>query len=111
MQNKNSNNKDRRIFERVAVSHAIRFFDLYHQQEGEGKTVDVSAKGIGLLTKQQLRTYTPLEIWIDIPSHSQPFYARAEVVWSKPSPDGQIRAGVCFERADLMGVAQLLRVK
>jgi len=110
-QNNNNNNKDRRIFERFSLSLPVRFFDLYRQQEGEGKTVDISAKGMGLVTERSLNAYTPLEIWVDIPKSVQPFYARAEVVWSKPLSENLNRVGIEFEQADLMGVAQLLQAR
>jgi len=110
-QNNNNNNKDRRIFERFPLSLPVRFFDLYRQQEGEGKTVDISAKGMGLVTERSLNAYTPLEIWVDIPQSVQPFYARAEVVWSKPLSENLNRVGIEFEQADLMGVAQLLQAR
>jgi hypothetical protein len=110
MVNQNNNNyKDRRTFERFALNLAVRFFDLYRQQEGEGKTVDISAKGMGLITEKDLDAYTPLEIWIEIPQSVEPFYTRAEVVWSKPISENLTRVGIEFEKANLMGVAQLLR--
>jgi|YelNatPaOPRAMG01_1025707.scaffolds.fasta_scaffold02068_2 c-di-GMP-binding flagellar brake protein YcgR len=111
-QNNNNNNyRDRRTFERFPLSLPVRFFDFYRQQEGEGKTVDISAKGMGLVTEKNLNAYTPLEIWVDIPQSAQPFYARAEVVWSKPISQNLNRVGIEFEQADLMGVSRLLRAR
>jgi hypothetical protein len=107
----NNNSKDRRIFERFKVELPVRFFDLYHQQEGEGKTVDVSARGIGLVTERPLEPYTPLELWVEVPQGKSPFYTRAEVVWRKPISEKLIRVGVEFEQANLLGLSQLLQAR
>ena len=106
----NSNNLERRVFERFSVELPVRFIDIYRYQEGEGKTVDISAKGIGMVTEQNLTPFTPVELWVDTPLQHQTFYARGEVVWSKPISENLWRIGLEFERADLMGVAQLLRL-
>ncbi|MCM8792429.1 MAG: PilZ domain-containing protein [Candidatus Omnitrophica bacterium] len=111
MLNNNNNYSDRRIFERVPLDLSVRFIDTYHLCEGEGKTVDISAKGMGLVTEHNLNPYTPLELWVDIPGRNQPFYTRAEVVWSKPLAENLWRVGVEFERADFMNVSQLLNIK
>lgn len=101
--------EDRRTFERFPVKLALRFLDLKANREVEAQTYDISAKGIGLATNQELTTQTPLEMWLAVPDKGEPFYARGEVAWSKMVEPNSYRVGINLERADLMGVARVLR--
>ena len=102
--------KDRRIFERFNKGLSARFIDLDSGQEGLAQTVDVSAKGLGFSTNQELRLHTTLEIWLDFPDMQGPLHTRGEVVWSKPQGVHDYQAGVELEKADLMGISQIMRI-
>ena len=102
---------DRRIFERFSVKLPLRFLGVDSGSEGEGRTYDVSAKGIGVVAKQALPLRTALELWLHIPDKGEPLYARGEVVWSRPSGEGEHRLGISLEKADLMGISRVLRTK
>jgi c-di-GMP-binding flagellar brake protein YcgR len=102
--------EDRRIFERFAVSLGVRFLDLNSNQEGKAQTLDFSAKGIGIVTKERLTAQTPLELWLDIPDKGEPLYTRGEVIWSKVEENNDYRVGINLEKADLMGLSRVLRV-
>jgi hypothetical protein len=78
-------------------------------REGQAGVQDISAKGIGFISKEDFRVNSPLEMWIDIPDGCEPLYARGEVVWSKMLAPNVYRVGVNLERADLMGVSRVLR--
>lgn len=101
--------EDRRVFDRFPVDLPLRF--LYANQEGQVRTKDVSAKGIGLVADRELAPQTPLEMWLEIPDKGEPLYIRGEVVWSKPMRPNEYLIGVNLERADLMGLARVLRTK
>jgi len=100
---------DRRIFERFQSRLPVRFIDLKGNREGAGQTVDISAKGIGFMAKDDLRLRTPLEMWLEIPDKGEPFYTRGEVAWSKMIAPNEFNIGVNLERADLMGMSRVLR--
>jgi hypothetical protein len=104
-----NNSKDQRIFERFRARLPLRFIDLKGNKEGQAEVRDISAKGLGILAKNELPPQTPLEMWLDIPDRGEPFYTRGEVVWSKLSEPGQWRVGVNLEKADLMGMSRILR--
>jgi len=106
---KMNNSKDQRIFERFRAKLPLRFIDLKGNKEGQAEVRDISAKGLGILAKNELLPQTPLEMWLDIPDRGEPFYTRGEVVWSKLAEPGQWRAGVNLEKADLMGMSRVLR--
>jgi hypothetical protein len=99
---------DHRIFERFGKEFSARFMGL-DGKEGMGQTFDVSAKGLGLSTSQELESRANLEIWLDVPNSTDPLYTRGQVVWSKLAGQGGFRSGIELERADLMGISRLLR--
>lgn len=102
--------EDRRIFARFPLSLNLRFLGVKDNQEGQGRTFDVSAKGIGFVTDRQLEPNAPLEMWLKIPDKGEPLYTRGEVVWSKPTGLNEYKAGVNLEKADLIGFSRLLRM-
>ncbi|MFA5362766.1 MAG: PilZ domain-containing protein [Candidatus Omnitrophota bacterium] len=101
--------EDKRVFERVMVNLPVRFLDAGSNKEGVGRTENISAKGLGFYTDEQLLPMTPLEMWVELPDKGESLYTRGEVVWSRGSGN-KYRAGVNLERADLMGMSRLLRV-
>jgi len=100
---------DSRTFERFNRQIPVRFINLDNGKEGLARTLDISAKGLGLSAGQELRPHAALEIWLDISGAAEPLYTRGEVAWSRPEPGGSYRAGVDLEKADLMGISRLLR--
>ena len=101
--------EDRRVFARIEAKFPVRFLNPADGSEGEAETTDVSANGLGLLTKENLPSNTPLELWLSIPDNHLPLYTRGEVVWAQASEAGeQRRVGVRLEKAELMGLARVL---
>ena len=101
--------EDRRIFQRFTAGFSLRFLDPKSGKEGVAKTQDISAKGLGLVTNEEFRAQAPLEVWLSIPDKGEPLYTRGTVVWSKPDTQGEYRAGIDLEKADLMGLSRVLR--
>ena len=99
---------DHRIFERFRKEFSARFIGL-DGKEGIAQTFDVSAKGLGLSTSQELESQSNLEIWLDVPNSTDPLYTRGQVVWTRLAGQGSFRSGIELERADLMGISRLLR--
>ena len=101
--------QDRRVFERIAAHLPLRFFDLIKGKEGEAQTFDISAKGLGFLSRDLVSCSTPLEIWLKVQDKLEPLYMRGQVVWSERVAVGdQYRVGVNLERAELMGLSRAL---
>ncbi|MFA5349750.1 MAG: PilZ domain-containing protein [Candidatus Omnitrophota bacterium] len=104
------NMEDRRIFQRFNYRLGARLLNLNNGNEMAAETSDVSAKGFGLVLKQEVAVNTPLEAWLQIPDTGEPLYARGIAAWSKRDSDNQYRIGMDLERADLMGLSRILRV-
>lgn len=101
--------EDRRIFARFSTNFPLRFLDLRSGKEGEASTQDISAKGIGFVTKEQLQPDIPLEMWLQVPDKGEPLYTRGDVVWSEMVEPDKYRVGVNLEKANLMGMSRVLR--
>ena len=101
--------EDHRIFERFPVHYPVRFLNLDNGDEVTGKTVDISAKGLGLATDQELHLHTPLEIWLQMPDKGEPLYIRGKVAWIKAEGLANYHFGVELENAALMGISRFLR--
>jgi len=101
--------EDRRIFERFPARLSLKFLNLDSNREGQAESSDISAKGIGLVTNEALSPNTALEMWLNIPDRGEPLYTRGEVVWSRMLGQDKYRAGIELNKADLMGMARVLR--
>jgi len=102
--------EDHRVFERKNINFPLRFLDPTSGKEGRAEAVDISANGLGLVTKENLTAHTPLEIWLYIPDHHAPLYTRAEVAWSGSLADtAKKRVGVKLGKAELMDLGRVWR--
>jgi len=104
------NIEDRRIFERFNTEMPVRFLESTGTQENTARTFDISAKGVGLVSKDRIPEKSALEVWLQIPDKGEPVYSRGEVVWSKSTGINEYRSGISLEKADLMGLSRVLRV-
>lgn len=103
--------EDRRIFERFLTALPLKYLDLKRGKEGNAKTRDLSAKGLGLIANEELAPQTLLEIWIQLSDKTDPFYTRAEVVWSKRIGFNECQVGLNLEKAELLGFSSVLSKK
>ncbi|RJO63444.1 MAG: PilZ domain-containing protein [Candidatus Omnitrophota bacterium] len=103
-------NEDRRIFARFPMELPLRFLDPDMNKEGYGQTQDISAKGISMVTHDELSPSSSVELWLNIPDRGEPLYTRGEVVWSQRSEPNKYRCGINLDKADLMGMSRALRV-
>lgn len=103
--------EDKRIFARFPVKLSMRFLDLLANQEVQAEAIDISAKGIGFVASTELKSFTPVELWIKVPDKGDPLYTRGEVVWSEMIGPKKYKTGVNLERADLMGISRVLRAR
>jgi len=101
--------EDRRIFQRFNIRFPVKLLNLNSGQEVVAETSDISAKGIGLWSKEPMVENTPLEAWLKIPDRGEPLYTRGNIAWSRAESSGDFRLGINLEKADLMGLSRILR--
>ncbi|MCX5703363.1 MAG: PilZ domain-containing protein [Candidatus Omnitrophica bacterium] len=98
-----------REFTRFPVDLRLKFRDPNTNEEKEAQIKDISAKGIGILSDEELPNNTIFEMWIEIPHDGQVRYNEGQVVWSKQLEPNKYRAGVGLGKVDLIGVSLILR--
>lgn len=103
--------QDRRVFDRFSIKFPLRFLNPRSGGEALVQARDISAKGIGFEADEELAGRTFLEMWLAVPDKGEPLYMRGEVVWSEKLAPQRCKVGVNLERANLMGLARVLRVK
>jgi len=101
--------EDRRVFERIPVSLPVKFIDLDTNREAEAGACDLSAKGVGIVSKEDLMSGDRLELWLNMPDKKEPFYTRGTVVWTEQQETGKYRAGISLEKAEFMGLSRMFR--
>jgi c-di-GMP-binding flagellar brake protein YcgR len=102
--------EDRRVFERFPANIPSHYLNLHSRTEGRGQIQDISAKGLRLVTDQELKPNTAIELWLTSPDRVEPFYTRGEVAWSEMVEPDTFQAGVNLERIDFMGISRLLKL-
>ncbi len=102
--------EDRRVFERFDAKFPLRFLVTASGKELQAESADISAKGIGLLSRENLQPTADLELWLDLPDRGEPLYARGKVAWSQSAGNSLFRSGINLERADFMGLGRALRI-
>lgn len=100
---------DRRIFARFTTQFPLRFLDINTGREGEGQALDISAKGISLLTDRELPADISLEMWLKFSEREETLYLRGDVIWVKRLEVDKYKVGVTLEKANLMGLSRILK--
>jgi len=71
----------------------VRYLNLNSKLEGHGQLRDISDKGVGLATKDDIPRDTPLEMWIVLPNGGC-IYLKGVVAWCGKMEDGDFAVGV-----------------
>ena len=98
---------DRRMFDRFDVDFSAK---IKHREMGENyfaECCDISAGGIGLLTKEKLISNANLELLLGFPNGHAPFRGLARVVWSKQVQENKWRSGLEFETVNFIGLRRI----
>ena len=107
MNQNNQFKEDRRVFERLAVTLPVNLMDLDSGKELNAETCDVSAKGIGVVSRDYLKPGDRLKLLLNIKDGREPFFTNGCVMWSLQQETGNYRSGILFERAELMGMSRI----
>ena len=101
---------DRRMFARIEIKIPLRFCEPGNGKEARAEAVDISASGIGFITRESLVADTPLEMWLDIPDNHEPLHLQGTVVWSrKIDNQPEQRVGVSLEKQEFIGIARIFK--
>jgi len=100
---------DHRIFERFPAVMPVSLYNVDAGKELNAITCNVSAKGIGVVCEEHLNPGDRLDLWLKINDGRDPFHTKGDIIWSNRQESGGYRAGISFERTELMGMARILR--
>lgn len=104
--------QDRRVFVRMNLKIPLKFLGPRDPAEKEAETVDISATGIGFITREKLSPKEKLEMRLYIPDGHQPVYLIGEVVWSEDLPDkSQQQVGVELNKERFLDLGRVLNIK
>lgn len=87
---------------------SMQFDYLELEAKGKGHIQDISASGLGLVTKRRMTMYAPLEVRINLPLSSEALCITGEVVWVQRVDFSTYRAGIKFDSPSLIGVWRVL---
>jgi len=99
---------ERRVSVRFPISLHLRFLNIWKNNEGSAVTTNISANGLGLISKEEIGLYTVLDIWLKIPGSEHPLYLQGEVVWNAVYSQKKYIAGVKIEKNELKGFSQII---
>ena len=105
---RNTSVEDKREFQRYTVRLMVQVTGLEDKRVDIAYTHDISAKGAGLVCKEQFGKNSHIDLWLYSAIRGEPFYIKGEVVWSKVVDQNTWRMGIEFERADFMGISKVL---
>jgi len=103
------NMSDRRRYDRFEVSLPLHDLDFRSMRELDGKSRDISAKGIGMVSDKDLPVGTNLDIWLHMPDNDEEIHTKGTVAWSVNTGPGQFRLGINLEKEDLKPIPIVLR--
>lgn len=106
----NGHGEDRRSFARFFVNLPIKFVQKFSNLSSEGQSIDFSPCGIGMVTPEELKPHSHLDLNVQIPDGHQPLYTQGEVVWSKMIQGNKYAVGVALFKLDLMGMARIVNL-
>ncbi len=101
--------KERRAFTRFSVKILLRYLNLNLTGAAHAQTQNVSAKGICLVTNEDLAAETPLDIWLQMPDNGEQMYVKGKVVWSNMVEPNKYRVGVNLENTELNPILLALK--
>jgi len=102
--------EERRMFERFKVAFPVKFTNLKTNKEGNGKIIDISAGGGGMIiTKHQIEPETALKLELQIPDTKNTVVASGKVVWIHEISTDTYRMGVQFDKIDFLSLSRVLK--
>jgi len=101
---------ERRLFQRIEVDLPARITDLTSGRVIKVKARDVSAQGVGMLTKERLDKSAAVKVSLSIPDRKRrPLISYGTIAWIKPETRWTWRFGVSLDKPQFIGLSPLLR--
>ncbi len=102
--------KERRKFRRFVIKVPATYFQFTLNKNNEAKTNDICAKGIGVISNEEVPIKTRIDIWIKPPDNEKQIFAQGEVVWSAKIEFNNYRLGITLDDPGIKPLPIVLRV-
>jgi len=102
---------DRRVFERIPVRFPVKLWDIHANKISEAEVEDISARGVGFTSSEDLALGASLGMWLEIPDNGEHLYTQGAVAWSRSVGQDKYRIGVELVKPELMGMSRVLRTE
>ncbi|MCX7927152.1 MAG: PilZ domain-containing protein [Candidatus Omnitrophica bacterium] len=89
--------KERRTFRRLNCNLPLRLIDTKRIALRRGVCCDISANGLGVITKRVMVRKAIVDIWVMLQENQQPIYRQGTIVWQKKIAPAQFRIGIKLE--------------
>lgn len=97
---------DRRIFARLKAGVVLKYVE--DEQEKTGMTLDISAQGLGIISKEGLKTDTEVRVFLKLPDTKEELSIAGKIIWCHKINDTMFRAGILLDQPELMIVSKLM---
>ena len=102
-------NADRRSFERIKLELPIKFKISPENIEGDFILRDVGGNGLGVVSQKKLSPESNIDLWVKIPDNKPDLHIKGKVVWTRAVEGEGYRAGIVFEKLDLLPLWRIFR--
>lgn len=101
-----ANEEDRRVFARMKAQVELRCIE--QDSEQAGRTFDVSAQGLGVVSENKMKPASPVRIFLTFPATREEFSTAGKIIWCRRLKRKEFHCGVLLDKPELMIVSQLL---
>lgn len=101
--------KEKRNHLRVSLPSYLTYFNFTSNKVVKAKVNNMSGKGLGFETEEELEPAMPLDIWIDISDSGEQAHAEGEVIWVKKISKDKYSVGVALKSSGLMPAPNFLK--
>ena len=104
-----TNNSDRRIFDRVQARFPAKFRGPFHGFGSEVFLRDISGLGAKVTTRKNVYVNDTIDMLVELPDGKDPLPLSGKVVWVR-AQNPQLRdVGLAFEKIDLMETQRIFK--
>lgn len=94
--------EERRVSHRFAVNMTpVKYLQAHFNKINNAQIKDISTKGMGLITHEELATDMPLDIWLAMPDNGEKIHTVGEVIWCSRINIDRYRTGINFKESGL----------
>lgn len=100
---------ERRKLRRFSVTINLIYFDFSSNKVNKANVVDITNKGVGIISEEELVPNITLDLWLEIPDKKQEVHTIGEVIWVTKVGENKYRIGVNFKDAGIKSMPVVLR--